>query len=152
MSVVAKLQELGVELPVAAKPLAAYVPAVKVGNLVYTSGQLPMLAGELQFVGKVGTDLTEEQGYEAARLCIINCLAAVNTVSDVEHIVRIVKVTGFVNSPDGFGGQPQVINGASEFLGKVFGDAAAHARAAVGMAGLPRNAAVEIEMIVEVSE
>lgn len=152
MSVAAKLKELGIELPVAAKPLAAYVPAVKVGEFVYTSGQLPMQDGELKFEGKVGSDFTAEQGYEAARICAINCLAAINTVSDVEKIVQIVKVTGFVNSAAGFSAQPQVMNGASELFGQIFGEIGAHARSAVGMAELPRNAAVEVEIIVKVSE
>lgn len=152
MSVAAKLKELGIELPVAAKPLAAYVPAVKVGEFIYTSGQLPMQDGELKFEGKVGSDFTAEQGYEAARICAINCLAAINTVSDVEKIVQIVKVTGFVNSAAGFSAQPQVMNGASELFGQIFGEIGAHARSAVGMAELPRNAAVEVEIIVKVSE
>ncbi|MCL2498095.1 MAG: RidA family protein [Symbiobacteriaceae bacterium] len=152
MSVATKLAELGIEIPVASRPLAAYVPAVKVGQFVYTSGQLPMAGGELAAVGKVGGDVTVEQGYEAARLCAINCLAAVNTVSDMEKIIQVVKVTGFVNSAPGFTGQPQVMNGASELLVQVLGECGAHARSAVGMAELPRNAAVEVEMIFLMSE
>ena len=152
MSISAKLSELGISIPVAAKPVAAYIPAVKVGDLVYTSGQLPMQDGELQCMGKVGADVTVEQGYAAARLCAINCLAALNTVSDVEKIEKIVKVTGFVNSAAGFTGQPAVMNGASELLLGIFGDIGVHARSAIGMAELPRNAAVEVEMIFKVRE
>ena len=149
MSIAEKLKELNIEVPVAAKPLAAYVPAVKIGNFVYTSGQLPMHNGELMFAGKVGSDFTAEQGYEAAKYCAINCLAAINTVANIEDIEQIIKVTGFVNSAAGFSGQPQVMNGASELFGQIFGEAGAHARSAVGMAELPRNAAVEVEIIVK---
>ena len=147
-----KIAELGLEIPVAAKPLAAYIPAVKVGNLVFTSGQLPMKEGILQCEGKVGGNITVEQGYEAARLCAINCLAALGTVSHVDKVLQVVKVTGFVNSAPGFSGQPQVMNGASELLGAIFGEQGIHARSAVGMAELPRNAAVEVEMVVLVKE
>ena len=144
-----KLKEMGIELPEAPKPLAAYVPAMRAGAFVYTSGQVPIAAGELKFKGKVGADLTEEQGYEAAKLCAVNCLSAVKTVTgSLDKIAQIVKVTGFVNSAPGFTGQPKVINGASEFFGQVFGDAGMHARAAVGVSELPVNAAVEIEIIV----
>ena len=152
MSIKEKLIELGIEIPVAAKPLAAYVPAVKVGDFVYTSGQLPMQNGELKFEGKIGDSLTVEQGYEAARICAINCLAAINTVSNIENIIQVVKVTGFVNSAAGFTNQSQVMNGASELLKNIFGDFGVHARSAVGMAELPRNTAVEVEMIVKVRE
>ena len=144
-----KLKEMGIELPEAPKPLAAYVPAMRAGAFVYTSGQVPIAAGELKFKGKVGADLTEEQGYEAAKLCAVNCLSAVKTVTgSLDKIAQIVKVTGFVNSAPGFTGQPKVINGASEFFGQVFGDAGMHARAAVGVSELPVNAAVEIEIVV----
>jgi len=145
----AKLKEMNIELPEAPKPLAAYVPALKSGDFVYTSGQIPMVAGELKFKGKVGADLTEEQGYEAAKVCAINCLSAVKgVIGDLDKIAQIVKLTGFVNSAPGFSSQPKVINGASEFLGQVFGDAGKHARAAVGVNELPINAAVEVEIIV----
>ena len=144
-----KLKEMGIELPEAPKPLAAYVPAMQAGAFVYTSGQVPIAAGELKFKGKVGADLTEEQGYEAAKLCAVNCLSAVKTVTgSLDKIAQIVKVTGFVNSAPGFTGQPKVINGASEFFSQVFGDAGIHARAAVGVSELPVNAAVEIEIVV----
>jgi len=152
MSISQKLQELGIQIPTAAKPLAAYIPAIKTGDFVYTSGQLPMQDGELKFVGKLGDTFTAEQGAEAARICAINCLAAINTVSNIENIVQIVKVTGFVNSASGFSAQPQVMNGASELLVKIFGDIGVHARSAVGMAELPRNAAVEVEMVVRIKE
>jgi len=152
MSIAAKLTELGITIPVAAKPLAAYVPAVRVGNFVYTSGQLPMQDGVLTCEGKVGNTISIEQGYAAARLCAINCLAALNTVSDIEKIVQVVKVTGFVNSAAGFSGQPQVMNGASELLMAIFGEQGVHARSAIGMAELPRNAAVEVEMIFQVKD
>ena len=146
----AKLKEMGIELPQAPKPLAAYIPAIVAGEFVYTSGQVPMAAGELKYKGKVGSDLTEEQGYEAAKLCAINCLCAIKgVIGDLDKIAQVIKVTGFVNSAPGFSSQPKVINGASEFLGQVFGDAGKHARAAVGVSELPINAAVEVEMIVK---
>ena len=152
MSIAIKLQEMGLELPEVAKPVAAYVPAVKVDSLVYTSGQLPVVRGELKFKGKVGQDVTPEQAYEGAQICCLNCLAAISAaVGGLEQIERVVKVTGFVNSAPGFSGQPKVVNGTSELLGKLFGDAGLHARSAVGVAGLPLDAAVEIEMIVTVT-
>ena len=145
----AKLKEMGIELPEAPKPLAAYIPAIQAGEFVYTSGQVPLASGELKYKGKVGSDLTEEQGYEAARLCAINCLSAIRgVIGDLDKIAQVIKVTGFVNSAPGFSSQPKVINGASEFLSQVFGDAGKHARAAVGVSELPINAAVEVEMIV----
>ena len=152
MSVAAKIAELGIQIPLVPKPQAAYVPAVRIGGFVYTSGQLPMQNGELKYEGKVGASISVEQGYEAARLCAINCLAAVNSVSNVEDIQQVVKVTGFVNSAAGFSGQPAVMNGASELLVSIFGDAGCHARSAIGMAELPRNAAVEVEMIFKIKE
>ena len=145
----AKLKEMGIQLPEAPKPLAAYVPATLAGEFAYTSGQIPLAAGELKYKGKVGSDLTEEQGYEAARLCAINCLSALKgVIGSLDKIAQVVKVTGFVNSAPGFSSQPKVVNGASEFLGQVFGDAGKHARSAVGVSELPINAAVEVEMIV----
>jgi len=152
MSIASKLKELGLEIPVAAKPLAAYAPAVRVGNFVYTSGQLPVIAGKLQYVGKVGAEVAPETAYEAAKLCAVNCLAAVNTVADVEQIEKIVKVVAFVASAPGFNGQPGVANGASELMGKILGDAGVHARSAVGVAELPLNAPVEVEMIVKLKD
>ena len=146
----AKLKEMGITLPETPKPLAAYVPAVQTGDFVYTSGQIPLAAGELKYKGKVGSDLTEEQGNEAAKLCAINCLSAVKTlIGSLDKIERIVKATGFVNSAPGFSSQPKVMNGASEFLGEVFGEAGKHARSAVGVSELPLNAAVEVEIIVK---
>ena len=151
MSWSAKLSELGIELPSVVKPVAAYVPAVQTGNLVYTAGQLPMVAGEMARTGKVGGEVTPEQGRQLARICGLNALAAVDSLVGLDAIVRIVKVVGFVASAPGFGGQPGVINGASLLLGEVFGDAGAHARSAVGVSELPLNAAVEVELIVEVA-
>lgn len=146
-----KLKEMGIALPVAPKPLAAYVPAVLADKYVYTSGQIPIVDGDLRFKGKVGSELTEAQGYEAAKICAINCLSAVRMlVGSLDNIERIVKVSGFVNSAPGFVNQPKVINGASELLGEVFGEAGRHARAAVGVSELPLNAAVEVEIIVKI--
>ena len=151
MSWSAKLSELGIELPSVVKPVAAYVPAVQTGNLVYTAGQLPMVAGEMARTGKVGGEVNPEQGRQLARICALNALAAVDSLVGLDSIVRIVKVVGFVASAPGFGGQPSVINGASLLLGEVFGDAGAHARSAVGVSELPLNAPVEVELIVEVA-
>jgi enamine deaminase RidA (YjgF/YER057c/UK114 family) len=142
---------LGFLLPETAKPLAAYIPAVQSGNLVFTSGQLPMIAGSLAETGKVGGSVSPERAKELATVCALNALAAVKTViGDLDKIKRIVKVVGFVSSVPEFSGQPGVVNGASEFLGEVFGDKGIHARSAVGVAVLPLDAPVEIELIVEV--
>jgi len=142
---------LGFVLPETAKPLAAYIPAVQSGNLVFTSGQLPMIAGSLAETGKVGGSVSPERAKELATVCALNALAAVKTViGDLDKIKRIVKVVGFVSSTPEFSGQPAVVNGASEFLGEVFGDKGIHARSAVGVAVLPLDAPVEIELIVEV--
>ena len=147
----AKLIEMGIRLPQAPKPVAAYVPAVLVEKVIYTSGQIPFVDGELIYKGKVGSELLESQGYEAAKICAINCLSAVKELAGgLDNIDRIVKVTGFVNSAPGFVGQPKVINGASELLGEIFGEAGRHARAAVGVSELPLDAAVEVEMIVKI--
>jgi enamine deaminase RidA (YjgF/YER057c/UK114 family) len=147
-----KLKELGFDLPPAPKPVAAYVPAVETGGYVYTAGQLPFVDGELKYIGKLGDELSEEQGCEAAKICALNCLSAVKgVVGSLDNIERIVKVTGFVNSTPGFTRQPGVINGASELLGEIFGEAGLHARSAVGVAQLPLGAACEVEMIVKVS-
>jgi enamine deaminase RidA (YjgF/YER057c/UK114 family) len=150
MSVSAKLAELGIELPDVVPPLAAYVPAVRTGNLVYTSGQLPMQAGSLLQAGKVGAAVTPEDGKALARVCALNALAAVNSLIGIDSVIRVVKVVGFVASAPGFNGQPGIINGASELLGEVFGDAGAHARSAVGVSELPLDAPVEVEVIFEV--
>jgi enamine deaminase RidA (YjgF/YER057c/UK114 family) len=145
-----RLAELGIILPAVAKPLAAYVPAVRTGALVYTSGQLPLQAGDLTHIGKVGAEVTPEQAKVAARTCALNALAAVDALVGIDAVIRIVKVVGFVASAPGFSGQPGVVNGASELLGELFGDAGAHARSAVGVSELPLDAPVEVELIVEV--
>jgi enamine deaminase RidA (YjgF/YER057c/UK114 family) len=146
----ARLAEQGIELPGVVTPLAAYVPAVRTGNLVYTAGQLPMVEGQLVATGKVGLDVAPEVGKTLARVCALNALAAVDSLVGIDSITRVVKVVGFVASAPGFDGQPGVINGASELFGEVFGDAGAHARSAVGVSELPLNAPVEVELIVEV--
>jgi enamine deaminase RidA (YjgF/YER057c/UK114 family) len=155
-----RLAELGLTLPPAAKPLAAYVPAVRTGNYVYTSGQLPTVDGELVELGKVGTgadaSVSPEAAKAAARVCLLNALAAVRAVvGDLSTVVRVVKVVGYVASMPNFTGQPGVVNGASELLVDVFGGGAdglgVHARSAVGVAVLPLDAPVEIELIVEVA-
>ena len=144
-----RLNEMGIELPEAPKPLAAYIPAIQAGEFVYTSGQIPLAAGELKYKGRIGSDLTEEQGYEAARLCAVNCLSAVKSlIGSLDKIAQIVKITGFVNSAPGFTSQPKIVNGASELIEKVFGGAGRHTRSAVGVSELPLGAAVEIELIV----
>jgi enamine deaminase RidA (YjgF/YER057c/UK114 family) len=147
----AKLAELGIELPDVVPPLAAYVPAIRTGNLVYTSGQLPMSAGSLVQTGKVGAEVTPEDGKALARMCALNALAAVHSLVGIDSVARVVKVVGFVASAPGFNGQPGVVNGASELLGEVFGDAGAHARSAVGVSELPLDAPVEVEIVVEVT-
>jgi enamine deaminase RidA (YjgF/YER057c/UK114 family) len=147
----ARLSEQGIVLPEVVAPLAAYVPAVRSGNLVYTAGQLPMTAGKLVATGKVGADVTPEVGKTLARVCALNALAAVDALVGVDAITRVVKVVGFVASAPGFHGQPAVVNGASELFGEVFGDAGAHARSAVGVFELPLDAPVEVELIVEVA-
>ena len=146
-----RLAELGVSLPSVVPPVAAYVPAVQTVNLVYTSGQLPMVAGELSAVGKVGAQVTPEQAKDLARTCALNALAAIDALVGIDNVVRVVKVVGFVASMPDFVGQPSVINGASELLGEVFLDAGRHARSAVGVAALPLDAPVEVELIVEVA-
>jgi enamine deaminase RidA (YjgF/YER057c/UK114 family) len=146
-----RLTELGIELPDVVAPLAAYVPAVRTGNLVYTAGQLPIVAGELVATGKVGAEVTAEDARALARTCGLNALAAVHALVGIDAVVRVVKAVGFVASAPGFGGQPGVVNGASELFGEIFGEAGAHARSAVGVSELPRNAPVEVELIVEVA-
>ena len=146
----ARLAELGIELPEVAKPLASYVPAVRSGNLVYTSGQLPMQAGKLAATGKLGDDVTPEQGKALARICTLNALAAVDSLVGIDAVTQVVKVVGFVASAPGFNGQPGVVNGASDLLAEVFGDHGSHARSAVGVAELPLDSPVEVELVVEV--
>ncbi|WP_433874773.1 RidA family protein [Sinomonas atrocyanea] len=145
-----RLADLGLALPEVAAPVAAYVPAVVTGSTVYTSGQLPFVSGQLPATGKVGAEVTAEDAKKYAELCIINALAAVKAqIGDLDRITRIVKVVGFVASDPQFTGQPGVVNGASELLGKVFGDAGTHARSAVGVAVLPLDAPVEVELIAD---
>lgn len=145
-----KLKEMGIVIPEAAKPVAAYVPGVLENGYVYTSGQLPSVSGVVR-KGKLGDNLTVEEGYEAAKICAINCLAVVKSlVGDLDKVERIVKVVGFVNSTPDCESQPKVINGASELLGKIFDEAGAHARSAVGVASLPLGACCEVEMIVKI--
>jgi enamine deaminase RidA (YjgF/YER057c/UK114 family) len=150
VTVADRLAELGLALPEPVAPLAAYVPAVRTGNLVYTSGQLPVVAGTLAATGKVGAEVSVPDAAELAGTCALNALAAVDSLVGLDAVRRVVKVVGFVASAPGFGDQPEVVNGASELLGRVFGEAGQHARSAVGVAELPRNAPVEVEIIVEV--
>ena len=146
-----KIKQMGFTIPEVVKPLAAYIPAMQVGNLVMTSGQVPISAGTVKYIGKVGKDLSEEEGKAAAKLCVLNCLSAVKSViGNLDKIKRVLKLTVFVNSAEGFTAQPKVANGASEFIGEIFGDAGKHVRSAVGVSELPLNSAVEIEMIVEI--
>ncbi len=151
MSVKEKLASLGLTLPTAAAPVAAYVPAVKTGNLVFTAGQLPVLDGKLVLTGKVGSDVTPEDAKKMAEICALNALAAISLVADIDQIEKIVRVGGFVNGVPGFVAIPAVVNGASELLIKLFGDVnGKHARTAVGVAELPLDAPVEIEMVVQI--
>lgn len=148
-----KLKELGIELPPIPKPLAAYVPYVVSGNLVFTAGQLPMKDGMLQYAGQLGKEVTEEDGKRAAAIAALNGIAVIaDAAGGVDNISRIVKITVFVNSADGFGNQPEVANGASELLVTLFGEDGKHARSAVGANALPRDTAVEIEMIAEIKQ
>jgi enamine deaminase RidA (YjgF/YER057c/UK114 family) len=150
MSIKEKLAEIGLTLPVAAAPVAAYVPAVKTGNLVFTAGQLPIVDGKVVITGKVGAEVTPEQAKEMAQICALNALAAISLVADIDQIERVVRVGGFVNGVPGFVEIPQVVNGASELLIKLFGEInGKHARTAIGVAELPLNAPVEIEMVVQ---
>ncbi len=147
-----RLADLGLTVPDVPAPVAAYVPAVQTGNYVYTSGQLPLRDGTLMAAGKVGADVDPDTAKECAQQCALNAIAAVKSVvGDLSRVTRVVKVVAFVSSDPSFTGQPQVANGASEFLGTVFGDAGAHARSAVASPVLPMDTPVEVEMIVEVS-
>lgn len=148
-----KLEELGLTLPQMPKPLAAYVPGIKVGDFIYTSGQIPLLNGQLKYQGQIGGRISLEEGYQAAQLCALNCLSVVkNLIGDLNQVEQIVKVVGFVNSAPGFTQQPQVINGASELLGTLFEQKGRHARSAVGVNSLPLGAACEVEIIVQVKK
>jgi enamine deaminase RidA (YjgF/YER057c/UK114 family) len=147
----ARLAELGLRLPPVVPPLAAYVPAVRTGSFVFTSGQVPMVDGALPATGKVGADVTPEQAQACARACALNALAAVDALVGIDSVTRVVKVVGYVASEPGFTGQPQVVNGASDVLGEIFGERGRHARSAVGVAALPLDAPVEVELVVEVA-
>lgn len=153
MKIEENLKEMGLNLPEAPKPVASYVPFVRTGNLVYTSGQICLANGELKYKGKAGREYTVEEAYEAAKLCCLNALAVVKSaIGDLDRVKRVVKVVGFVNSAPGFNAQPKVVNGASDLLVKVFGEAGRHARSAVGCSDLPMDTTVEVEMVVEVAE
>ena len=146
-----RLIELGIEIPAAPKPVAAYIPAKKSGNLVFTAGQLPMVNGELVLKGLLGQDVEIEDANKAARICALNALAAIKgVIGDLDQVKQVVRVVGYVASIPTFTQQPAVVNGASELLVEIFGEAGKHARSAVGMAVLPLNASVEIELTVEV--
>ncbi|MEN9923538.1 MAG: hypothetical protein RIS09_1052 [Actinomycetota bacterium] len=147
----ARIAELGLNIPVVPAPLAAYVPAVRSGDFVYTSGQLPFLNGELIAVGQVHAELDIDSAVACARQCALNALAALKTViGSLDDVEQIVKVTGFVAAPSDFSQHPLVVNGASELLGEIFKDAGKHARSAVGVSSLPMNAPVELEMVVRI--
>ena len=148
----AKLAEKGLTLPITSKPIAAYVPATRTGNLVFTAGQLPLVDGNMAATGKVGKDVTVEDAKKLAQVCALNCLAAVETVADVNTIVKVVRVVGYVNGIPGFITQPAVVNGASELFLHIWGEAGKHARSAVGIAEWPLDAPVEIELTVEIKK
>ena len=151
MSIEARLTELGIDLPEAPPAVAAYVPWIRTGNLVMTSGQLPFQDGKMAYEGKVGTDVTEEQGAEAARICAINALAQIKAaVGELDKVVQIVRLEGNVHSAPGFQGQPKVLNGASEFFNEVFGDRGRHTRTALGISEMPLNAPVQLSVFAEV--
>jgi enamine deaminase RidA (YjgF/YER057c/UK114 family) len=147
----AKLAEKGLTLPVATKPLAAYVPAVRTGNIVFTAGQLPIVDGTIAKTGKVGSDITVEEAYELAQICAINALAAIELVTPVDSIVKVVRIVCYVNGAPGFVSQPAVANGASELFMHIWGEAGVAARSALGVAELPLNSPVEVELTVEVA-
>ena len=150
MSIKAKIESLGLTLPVAALPVAAYVPAVKTGNLVFVAGQLPLVDGKIVKEGKVGKEVTPEEAKEMAQVCALNALAAIALVADIDQIERIVRVGGFVNGIPGFFAIPPIINGASELFIKLFGEVnGKHARTAIGVAELPLNAPIEVEVLVQ---
>jgi enamine deaminase RidA (YjgF/YER057c/UK114 family) len=146
-----RLRELGLTLPSVAAPAGAYIPARRAGSLVFTAGQLPFVDGKLPAIGKVGAEVEPDEAYELARLCTLNALAAVDGLVGLDAVAGVVKVVGFVASAPGFTGQPGVVNGASELLGAVFGEAGRHARSAVGVAELPMGSPVEVELVVELA-
>lgn len=147
----ARLTELGLDLPNVSPPGGAYVPAVRTGDLVYVAGQVPMIDGKLAAHGKVGADVTPDEAYELCRRCALAALAAIDQTAGLEHVTRIVKVSGFVASAEGFTGQPDVVNGASDLLVAVFGEAGRHARTSVGVSELPLGSPVEVEVVAEVA-
>lgn len=146
-----RLRELGITLPSVASPAGAYIPARRTGDLVFTSGQVPFVDGKIAAVGKVGAEIDADEAYRLARICALNALAAVDAVVGLDAVTGVVKVVGFVASAPGFTGQPGVVNGASDVLGEIFGEAGQHARSAVGVAELPLGVPVEVELVVEVS-
>lgn len=151
MEIEKRIRSLGLELPDVPKPVASYVPAVRSGNYIFTSGQIPFVKGELKYKGKVGRDLTLEEGYECAKVTVLNCLAAIKSViDDLDQIKQVVRVTGFINSAPGFQDQPKVLNGASDLLVEIFGERGKHSRLALGTSELPLGAAIEIDLIVEI--
>lgn len=148
-----RIKELNIKLPKVPRPVATYVPSVRTGNLLFLSGMLPFKDGELAYKGKVGAEITQELGYEAARLAVLNALAVINEeLGFLDHVKRIVRLTGYVSSALGFNKQPSVVNGASDLLVEIFGDAGRHARVSVGVSELPLDSPVEVELIVEVSK
>lgn len=147
-----RLAELGISLPTVAAPVAAYVPAIQTSNQVWTSGQLPFVDGQLPATGKVGAEVSAEDAEKLARAAALNALAAIDALVGIDKVTRVLKIVGFVASADDFSGQPAVINGASNLMGEVFGEAGAHARSAVGVAELPLNSPVEVEVIVEIAQ
>ena len=151
MSWTARLAELGIALPTVAAPVASYVPAIQVGNQVWTSGQLPLMDGALPATGKVGAEINETDAASYARQCALNALAAVDALVGLDNVARVVKIVGFVASDTSFTNQPVVINGASDLMKEIFGEAGEHARSAVGVAVLPLDAPVEVELVVELA-
>ncbi|MDQ2710139.1 MAG: RidA family protein [Actinomycetota bacterium] len=146
-----RLRDLGMDLPQVPAPAGAYLPAVRTGSLVFTAGQLPIVDGRLAATGRVGAEIDVEQGAELARACALNALAAVDALVGLDAIERVVKITGFVASAPDFYAQPAVLDGASTLIGEIFGDAGGHARSAIGVAQLPKNAPVEVEVVVQVT-
>ena len=147
-----RLRELGITLPAVAAPAGSYQPAIRVGDQVWTSGQLPLVDGTLAVTGKVGADVSVDTAAQLARTCALNALAAVDSLVGIDNVSRVLKVTGFVASAEGFKAQAAVLNGASDTLGEIFGDAGRHARSAVGVYELPLGSPVEVEIVVEIKE
>jgi len=148
LPILEKIKDLGYELPAAPKPVAAYIPAIKIDSIIYTSGVLPMLNGKVEYTEKIDKD-TVESGYNAAKLCTLNALSIINEFIGLENIERVIKIAGYVNSALGFCDQPQVINGASDLLVEIFGENGRHVRSAIGVCELPLNASVEIEFVMK---